>query len=198
MKYLKMLGLAAIAAMGLMAFVGAGTASAGTTKLCTDSACATVYPKGTKISGSLVTGNSATLKSGSTVIATCTKSTVEGSTNAESGSPLSGGVSKLTWEGCNQTTHTVSNGTLDITNIGGTKGTVTGTGNSVTVEIFGTSCTYGTGASTHLGTITSGASPILKINASVPRIAGSSFLCPSSAVWEAEYVLTSPHALYVE
>ncbi len=156
-----------------------------------------VYPKGTKIVASLVTGTSATLTSGGSTIATCTGSTVEGSTNAESGSPLSGGISKLTWESCNQTTHTVANGSLDITNIGKTNGTVTGTGNSVTVGIFGTSCTYGTGAGTHLGTISSGAAPILKINATVPRVAGG-FLCPSSGVWEAEYVVTSPHALYVE
>lgn len=37
MKHLKMLGLAAIATLGLMAFVGAGTASA-STALSTDSA----------------------------------------------------------------------------------------------------------------------------------------------------------------
>jgi hypothetical protein len=69
MKHLKMLSLAAIAALGLMAFLGAGTASA---DLYTDSRKTVKYKTGTTFFASLATGGSSILKSGSIVIATCT------------------------------------------------------------------------------------------------------------------------------
>jgi len=193
MKYLKMLGLAAVAAMALMAF-GAGTASA--TKLCTDSACTTVYAAGTEIKSELVAGTSAALTSGGSTIATCTSSGVAGTTSNKEGATVSGNISSLTWGGCSQTTHTVANGSLEIAWTSGSNGTVTGKNSQVTVQIFGVSCTYGTGEGTHLGSITGGTSPILKITTTVAKTAGG-FLCPSTAGWDAEYVLTSPHALYV-
>ncbi len=197
MKYLKMLGLAAIAAMGLMAFVGAGTASA--TTLFTDSAKTIKYPAGTTIHATLVPGTSAELKSGSTVIATCTGSTVHGRTSNETGTYVSGNIEALNWESCSQTTHTIAKGSLHIDYITGsepTSGTVIGTGNSVTLGIFGTSCTYGTGAGVTLGTLTSGETPVMHINATIPRTAGG-FLCPSTGIWKAEYHVTAPHAVYV-
>jgi hypothetical protein len=195
MKYLKILGLAAVAAMALMAF-GAGTASA--TKLCTDSACTTVYGAKTEIKSELVSGTSARLTSGGSTIATCTGSTVSGKTSNESATWIEGEVASasLTWSGCSQTTHTTAGGTLDIMYTSGTSGEVVGTGFGVTVEIFSVSCTYSAGEGTKLGTITGGASPILKIETTVKKSAGS-FLCPSTAGWDAEYVVTSPHALYV-
>jgi hypothetical protein len=66
----------------------------------------------------------------------------------------------------------------------------------VTLGIFGTSCTYGTGEGTELGTITGGTSPHLTITATIPRIAGG-FLCPSTGVWHATFVVTSPHELHI-
>ncbi|MDQ3726102.1 MAG: hypothetical protein M3335_09510 [Actinomycetota bacterium] len=194
MKYLKMLGLAAIAALGLLAFVGAGTASA--TTLFTDSAKTIKYPKGTTIHGSLVSGTSARLTSGGTEIATCTQTTLQLSTASETGTTINGNVSSWTLGGCNQTTHAVALGAGDIEYTSGSSGKVIGTGNQVTMGIFGTSCTYGTGAGTVLGTLTGGSAPVLKVNTTIPRVAGG-FLCPSSGVWEAEYVITTPHALYV-
>ncbi|MGN6275722.1 MAG: DUF6531 domain-containing protein, partial [Solirubrobacterales bacterium] len=62
--------------------------------------------------------------------------------------------------------------------------------------IFGVSCTYGTGTGTTLGTLKGGEEPLLSISASVPKTAGG-FLCPSTATWSAEYVVTEPHALFV-
>jgi hypothetical protein len=188
MKYLKMFGLAAIAAMGLMAFVGASTASA---DLYTDKAKTIKYKTGTTISATLATGKSASLKSGETTIATCTGGTVHGKTTNETGT-VSGTIESLTWSGCSQTTHTVAKGTLSIS----TAGVVTGKGNSVTLGVFGTSCTYGTGEGTTLGTLVSGETPVLKINANIPRTSGG-FLCPATGTWEAEYIVTTPHALYV-
>ena len=86
MKHLKMLGLAAIAALGLMAFVGAGSASA--TTLFTDKAHTIVYKKGTTIHTTLQPGTSARLgeTSGGT-IATCLKSTTHGVTENKEESP---------------------------------------------------------------------------------------------------------------
>jgi len=194
MKYLKVLGVAAFAATALMAF-GAGTASA--TTLFTDEAKTIAYPSGTTIHATLVPGTSAKLtNTAGETIATCPKSTVHITTSALSGNPLPGVLDKLTWEECSQTTHTVANGSLDVAFTSGTSGTVTGTANQVTIGIFGVSCTYGTGEGTKLGTMTGGAEPKMAINAVVNKTAGG-FLCPSTGIWEAEYVVTTPHALFV-
>ncbi|MDQ3724991.1 MAG: hypothetical protein M3335_03710 [Actinomycetota bacterium] len=194
MKYLKMTALAAIAGLGLLAFAGTGTASA--TQLCTDSACNTVYPSDTTIH--IVTKKAVSIrwKSGSTTIATCSNSTIHITTNQQFSITISANAIAIQFEGCNQTTHTVSNGSFDIKYTSGASGEVTGTGNSVTLGIFGTSCTYGTGAGTKLATLTGGSEPVLAISATVARTAGG-FLCPTNAIWEGEYVIESPHALYV-
>jgi hypothetical protein len=193
MKYLKMLGLAAVAAMALMAF-GAGTASA--TKLCTDTACGTVYAAGTEISGSLV--GSAKLTVGSETVDTCTGSTVAGKTANSEGATVGGAITTLSWSSCTATTHTVALGELEIEKTAKhNEGNVFGKGSQVTVVIFGTTCTYGTGTGTKLGTITGGTEPKMNINAvGLTKTAGG-FLCPTSAGWDAEYVVTKPHALYV-
>ncbi len=188
MKHLKMLGLAAIAALGLLAFIGAGAASA---DLYTDAGKTIKYGTGTTVNASLATGKSAALKTGGTTIATCTGGGVHGTTENETGT-VTGSISSLTWTGCSQTTHTVANGKLSVSS----SGAVTGSGNAVTLGIFGTSCTYGTGAGVTLGTLEGGETPVLKINANIPRTAGG-FLCPSVGTWEAEYIVTEPHALYV-
>jgi hypothetical protein len=196
MKYLKMLGLAAIAAMALMAF-GAGTASA--TTLFTDSAKTVHYAAGTEIQATLTTGTTAILTgSGGEVLDTCSGSEVKGKTATTSGAPLSGGITTLDWKNCTNTTVTIAKGSLSIEFTSGTSGSVSGKENEVTVDgIFGVSCTYGTGSGTKLGTITGGEAPKMKISAvGLTKTAGS-FLCPSSAGWDAEYTVTKPHALYV-
>jgi hypothetical protein len=195
MKHLKMLGLAAIAAMALMAF-GAGTASA--TTLFTDSAKTIHYAKGTSVSGSLTTGTSAILTDGNkNELITCTESTVSGKTTETSGKPLGGPIDQLTFNKCSGTVVVVSKGSLSIEYTSGSNGSVSGSGSEVTVGIFGTSCTYGTGTGTKLGSITGGVEPKLNIAAvNLSKTAGG-FLCPSSAGWDAEYTVTTPHALYV-
>jgi hypothetical protein len=205
MKHLKMLGLAAIAALGLMAFVGAGTASA--TTLSTDAAGNTHYGPGTVIHSTLKPGTSALLKdtSGGT-IATCTESTTKGKledpvveTNGVkfvSGTWVTGALETLTWGGCSQTTDTLANGSLEIMWTSGNSGEVRSKGSKVTLGVFGVSCVYGTGEGTVLGTITGGTAPELAINAKLAKVEGG-FLCPSSGVWTANYIVTEPHALFV-
>jgi hypothetical protein len=193
MKNLQRFGLAVIAVTALMGF-SAGTASA--TKLCTDSACTTVYAAGTEVKAELVAGTSTRLTSGGSTIGTCTSSSVSSKTGNKEGATVSGTISSGSAGGCSQTTHGVALGSLEVAWTSGSNGTVTSKSSQVTVQIFGVSCTYGTGEGTHLGSITGGSAPILKIATTVTKTAGG-FLCPGTAGWDAEYVLTSPHALFV-
>lgn len=193
MKHLKMLGLTAIAALGLLVIVGAGTATA--TKLCTTTdtpSCSMAYPTGTTIKSSLKSGTSARLTdSNSTVIATCTEALVVAKTTNESGAKITGSIEQWTWGGCSQTTDTVSTGSFTTEYISGThKGTTVATGDASTALIFGVSCTYGDGEGTDFSGFGEGSSTTVK------KIAGG-FLCPSTAAWDAEFEITEPHAMFV-
>lgn len=203
MKYLKMLGLAAVSAMAFMAIVGASSASATvactatTTPECTGT---DMYGATTVLHSSLKTGTSAKLTgSGGEVIATCTGSTVKGDQENTGSSTETIGilVTELLWSGCNQTTDTVNPGTLELHWISGThNATVTAKNAEVTVNIFGVSCTYGSGATgLDIGTLIGGTAPELNIAANVTKTAGG-FLCPGTAGWDAEYIVTEPHAVF--
>ncbi|MGN6816508.1 MAG: hypothetical protein ACTHK3_10560 [Solirubrobacterales bacterium] len=199
MKYLKMLGLAAVAAMAVMAFFGASSASA--TVLCTT----TTAPCGTgwhvdKTVGTAI-GSTSLHSTGGALEATCTESssTAEKSTTGSSTTTPVGTVAKagLTWGGCNQITETLEGGELEIHQIAGThNGTVTAKGFKVTVVIGGLSCTFGAGTGIHLGVLTGGDPAILHANAVVNKVAGG-FLCPADSVWEATYQITNHTSVYV-
>jgi hypothetical protein len=194
MKHLRMLGLAAIAALGLMAFVGAGTASA--TTLSTDAAGTVKYGVGTEIHSTLKSGTSAILETTEgTTIATCTTSTVRAAIGVATGVWVSGAINVLNFGGCSQVTVVVARGTLEITKGAGDAGTVVGKGSEVTLELFGVSCIYGTGTGTTLGTIAGGKESELAVNAVLPKISGG-FLCPATGRWTATYIVTAPHALH--
>ena len=161
MKYVKVLGLAAVAAMALMAFLGASTASA--TVLCKTqltSGCAAAgwaYPSGTLISASLEA--SATLETtGGTPIVTCETGLVEGSTTnaGSSADTVDGNLSKLEFGGCTRTVDVLNKGSLEVHWISGTdNGTVTSKSAEVTINTPFGNCVYGTAATgTHIGTIT--------------------------------------------
>ena len=192
MKHLKMLGLAAIAAMALMAFVGAGTASATTLEV-----------KGVKQTGSVAI--KASLKSGTSAILkdkngttndTCTGSTVEGSTSTTTGAEVSGGVTGLTFTGCSHTTHVLSKGSLSVAHTSGTNGTVKSSGAKVTVvsTVFGASATCETGAGTTIGTLTGVAAGQATIHINATTL-NCGILGTSS--WTGTYVVTSPEGLGV-
>ena len=161
------------------------------------------YGQNVVIDSSLITngpdGDAKLTETSGNVIATCTGGTVKGAINNEGGATetVSANISELTWTGCNQTTDTVTNGSLEFHWIEGThNATVTGKGSQVTVQIFGVSCIYSIGSVTHLGTLTGGAAPVLTINTPVTRTSGG-ILCPLTARWDAEYIVTEPHALFV-
>lgn len=203
MRHLKMLGLVVIAAIGLMAFAGAGTASA--TAVCTSTTTpectgADMYGLGTSLHLSLVPGTSLkTTDTSGNVIATCNLSTIlaDQENTGSATETVKYSVTKVTWEGCSQTTDTIALGTLEIHWISGThNGTGTYKGSEWTDMLFGVSCTYGTGTGTTIGTLTGGAAPTLNVETALNKTAGG-FLCPSTIIWEATYLVTEPHAFFV-
>jgi hypothetical protein len=200
MKYVKILALAAVAAGALMAFIGAGTASASVICSTTADPC----PAGQRWTNGITVDLSATtstrltnLANGST-IDTCKGGTVTG----EFTQGTQGGVTtptihtekhELTWTECTFPTKTIKLGTLEIHKIAGTSnGTVTGTGFEVTINtvLFG-SCIYGTGEKLDLGTITEGNPAIFHAETPVKFISGGA-ACPTNTAWDATYAVTSP------
>jgi hypothetical protein len=202
-KYLKMLGLAAVAAAALMAFGGAGTASAD--ELCTAEAVNKMCPEGkliTTLEASLVGSAKLESTTGET-LDTCTYGIFEGTiTNQGTGvDPITGDINTLDWGKtgtlCTFTTDTTVLGTLTATATSGGNGTVTGVGNSVTINtvLFG-SCVYGTGTGIKLGTFTGGSSAKLDISAVVNKTSGG-FACPSTAIWNATYQVTNHSSAFL-
>ena len=210
MKHLKMLGLAAVAAAALTAFLGAGTASANTV-LCETTATSGCAAEGQNwlvggvLDSSLASGGTARLTdtSGFIAIATCTGGTVEGELNRSTTPRGEVTAANVTWSGCSQTTDTLTGGELEIHHIAGThNGTVTATGFAVTVPFGSSTCAYGFTAAKDIGTFVPSANGLdgsLSINVGVNLIAAHSSAsgCPSSGKWIATYTQTTNTALYV-
>jgi hypothetical protein len=205
MKYLKMLGLAALAAVILMTFAGAGTSSA--TALC--STIVDPCPAGQKwgllsiFTFSLKSGTSAKLvgTEGET-LDTCTGSNVEAElTNAGSSTTtVTGKVKSLTWIGCTVTTDTTQLSNLEGHYTSAGNGTLTADGEfkvTINTVLFG-SCVYGVTAGTLLGNVTGGGEKVATFvaNAVAKRLSGSGFACPETSKWTAEYVYTKQTLLY--
>jgi hypothetical protein len=192
MKYIKMLGLAAVSAMALMAF-GAGSASATTLEVATVTQNSSVT-----LSATLASGTSAILETTSGDFQdTCTSSTVGGKTESPfTGTTVSGKVTTLTFSNCTHGTRVKSNGSLSVEHIKNTtNGTVRSTGASVEVDstTFGATLTCTTN-NTHLGTLTGSghAHATMHINA----VVNCGFFAPT-ARWKGTYTVTSPTGLGV-
>lgn len=197
MKYVKMLGLAAVAAMALMAFAGAGTASASVLCSTATNPCTSPYANGTTIEGTLESGTTATLRdTSSSIVNTCTGSSVSGSlTQGNKKEAAKGAVSteNLTWSGCTaEITKTVTPGEIEIDAGTNGNGTVTAKGLVVTQKVSGLSCSYTAGTGITLGSYTESTKTI-NVNVVVNKDSNhSAFLCPSTAVWVAQYLITKP------
>jgi len=208
MRYVKMLALAAVAVGALMAFIGAGTASA--TKICSTTVdpcpAGQHWPTDTTLHFTLVEKGSALLTTteGET-INTCSKSTVTITTTntGSSTETVTGDIKKLVWEGCNFTTTTNNLGALEIHKIAGTSnGTLTvdpqaGKIPEVTINtVFFGSCVYGITSGVSVGDLTEGkgATAIFHANATAHKLSGSNLACPETAKWTATYQLTEPSA----
>jgi hypothetical protein len=204
MKYLKMIGLAAVAAMALTAFAGAGTASAGGV-LCSTATepCTSKWATGTELDFSLKPGTSALLTTTEgTPLNTCTESTVKGDLekNPNTSGNAAGPLTTITFDNCNFTVDTITKGRLEVIEGDGKgNGKVKAYESEITVNtgLFG-SCVFEAGAAgTVLGPTDEGfgTAATLTVNAVVNRKTG---LCPQTAKWVATYILTSPEkTLYV-
>jgi hypothetical protein len=200
MKYLKILGLAAIAAAALMAF--AGTASATTLT----SPKGTIVKTGTTIHA--VSEGHAVLDPPFGTIE-C-NSTVEGTTSNEGGvvggvtQSVTGTISVLNFTGCtNATVSVIKKGTLTITSLGNGNGSLSSSGAEVTVEFIGTHCIFTTN-NTAIGTVTGsgnleGKTATLDISANISRTGGrSGAFCGTTAAWTGSYSVTKPDPLYID
>jgi len=209
MKYAKMLALAAVAAGALMAFLGAGTASASVHCSTTtgDKPCPAGqrWPNKAPIDWSIPAGGTSVLTntagetldscSGSEMIGEITKEGSETEATEES-------VESLTWSGCTFPTTTLETEDVIVDRIAGTSnGTVTtvkkpgggGTAFRVTINtvLFG-SCIYAITSNVSLGDVTEGKPGVLHPKAAAEKSSGSGFACPETAVWTATYVVTKP------
>ncbi len=198
MKYLKILGLAAIAAAALMAFAGAGTATAD--ELCTTTALVnnhcetpiTTIEASQEGSGKLKTTGGATL-------ATCSSGGIHiGEITQGTGvSPIIAHEVAIEFPapgaGCSTTVDQVPGGTGEATEGAGGGTTLTSIGGKVTLELFGVSCVYTTGVGTDLGEVsTSGTISFSKV---VTKSSGGG-LCPASGIWEAAFQMTNHNEIH--
>jgi hypothetical protein len=204
MKHVKMLGLAVVAVVALTALLGAGSASA--TVLCktlpSKGVCGSKYPANTLFSAK-ATG--ATLET-NTENVTCKTSSTAVKNTAESGSPLPGEVTSLSFGECTSS----SNAACTVTSVGtpwtGSVAWTSGGNGTLTVANGGARVSCGFGflqcrfGAKSLSLEIQGGNPAKVIANKVPleMTAEEGFLkCPTEAKWTATYETTSPTALWV-
>jgi hypothetical protein len=193
-KYVKNLTLAAIAAAALMAFLGAGTASA--TQLCTDSGEVCTEYSGT-ITG---TSTNATLATNLANVE-CSDSATTIVANSSTGAPILGEVTGLEFTGCRTEVGLVPC-TVTVKNLpygGSVEGktlTVTDSVGAGAKVVCGTvlSCEFLTKSASL--SITNG-SPTVAVAKEVALSHETGAICPSTATWSATYSVTSPTGLTV-
>jgi hypothetical protein len=216
MKYVKMLGLAVIAASALMAFVGAGSASA--TTLCTngvnasglcETGATTRYPVGTKFLAES-THATLTVTGGATNEVTCKNSSTEveqTSLGNDTGGAVTGKITDLTFTNCvtvggisglacTVTTGSGYTGEMKATDNKG-NGTLTVTSTTSTKVVCGSifSCTYTTAKGGVVLNVTGGAPATFATPAAgVTLTSTGGFGCGSASVWHATYTSKSPDA----
>jgi len=194
MRYLKMLGVVAVATMALAVF--AGTALA--TELYSG---ATTLKAGTSINATLSGTNTLTSTEG-TILDTCTGGELAGKTTNSGSSTETVKIvleaTKITWGGCTNVTSTLQGAEVEWHWLSALlHGTLTIKGLSITIQIppFGT-CVFTDGTGTTLGTLTGSTTgnAVLDVNAVLTKSSG---LCASTAKWTGTYKVTSPTPLHV-
>lgn len=205
MKYLKILGLVAIAAAALMAFASAGTASA-TELTCTNAEHIEVMCSVGTVIHAVNEGRIIWHPPFGAI--ECSESTIEGSTTNTGGGTetIKVSISTISWGSCNATITVLRKGSLEIHTKGtsATEGTVTSTGTEVTTEFIGTHCIYNTNG-TDIGTLTGSTAPTINgrtatidLEATIPRTGGrSGAFCGSTAQWTGAYEIDKPDWLGV-
>jgi hypothetical protein len=199
MKYLKMLGLLAIAAAALTAFAGTASASTLTSPTGTAATSLTMTAGATSVDFAFVT-------------VTCQSSHVTGSVTSQGASQtVKANITAFTFSNCNYPVHVKKFGSLELHAVTKTaphatcavnycNGTLTSSGTEVEITTSIGSCVFTT-TNTSLGTVTgtdtTGGNAKLDIQASIPRTGGS-FLCGASYTWTGSYNVTSPATLWID
>ena len=193
MKYMKMLGLLAVAAAALMAF--AATASA-----------TTVTSNGSSYTGTIEAESEGATTLDGVADITCNNSTVKGSIASHGDTVTAEGPieeEKLTFTSCNQHVTVESEGSLIAHATSNGNGTLTSNGAAVVVVItsLGLTCEFTT-SNTDIGTLTgsktTGGHATLDIESSAIPRTGGSFFCGSSAKWTGSYTVTAPSSLNLD
>jgi hypothetical protein len=201
--------LCAMSAAAIVVTALVGTTSASATSLCKEKAevcpAASVYPAGTKIKARLKEGTEAVLESSLGTIR-CKGSTAAGETTEESGSPLMGTQTSMTFSECVFQKSTVCTVTIEHlpwlvegTEIEPGNGFVTissgGTGTPQAHVVCGSfvNCTWGEEKITLDG---EGGSPAIERLLKVALVKISGFLCPTSTAASAEYEITEPQPVF--
>jgi len=206
MKYLKMLVLAAAAAMTMVAALGTGSAPAAV--LCTEWAnpcpAAKKHGVGTTLSSSLDAGSSAVFRDtfGNTLL-TCTGATMTAKvTNAGgAGVPVTGDIEAVGFTGCGATFGVLKTGVFELHHVGPeTNGRTTIKDTKVTLVTLGQSCIYSAGGWTNVGLWTSAKlveSPTQDFSA-ILFLEEGGLACPAHVIWEAKYVVTMPKPIWLK
>lgn len=208
MRLIKMFGLTAIAAVAAMAFIGASSASATSTALCTSDAslvCA---------AGNVYTGHIEGLAVNPELLSSITNVTCEHSVILGNALGLVTGGSQVTHlelidftgncktsSGTACTVTTTALGLVDLLKTAPNLGTATSLNSKVKVVCgFFINCTFGgtpelhvVGSTLPLNT-TSSLGALTANKASLSREGG---ICPSTSEWDAKYTIQLPHELFV-
>jgi hypothetical protein len=203
MKFLKMLGLAALAALVVAAFAGAGSASAVVLCKTKTTPCTSKWAKGTQLEFSIRAGTSALWQTtGGASMKTCTSGKIKGEITNEGSAAENVRIknTEVSWTNCTVPTVTVKSGELEIQGITGTEnGTIVlKNAEFTTNDVFFGDCTYGSGAGAAIGTLTASSTGdvIMDINGRLAPVGGA---CCPDVVWIEEFTLTVPKetAMYV-
>jgi hypothetical protein len=203
MKYVKILGLLAVAAAALMAFAGTASATRVTSPTGTTYGTGSANPIHASAEGHAVLHNPiAKIECGSTVNGHL--SVNPGPTHAGPPvvtTPASGPITSLSFENCTNGWHVTVNagGTLEVASLGKEyKGTVYSVGATVTSTRFGIECRYATTETTKIGTLNGGSPAKMVIEANIPFHGGSGLCGSGATAWTGTYKVTTPSSLFVD
>jgi hypothetical protein len=192
MKYVKMLGLLAVAATAVMAFAAE-----------TAPAAVVTSPKGTTYTSTIKAASEKQVEIvGPLNIKLQCQSGFEGKIEKHgAGVTAAGNITNLTFTECAESygVKVLSNGSLEFHVTGGGNGTVTSSGAEITVITpLGFNCIYKTSA-TDIGTLTgsstTGKTATLDVHAfALPRTGHSAF-CGGSGEWNGSYLINTPDFL---
>jgi hypothetical protein len=185
MKYFKMIGLTAVAAVVAMAFIGASSASATTLCLKNELPCT-----GENLKSELNGVSTDSKFTGGLFTQTCKNNKMHATVNNTAGEGAATATAELTFNTectpCKSVKATVESATLQISK-GTMNGVITGTGHAVFSECsFGAECQFG-GTNVTLSAEGSETNARILANVKLKLEKGSALVCGSEGTWTATY-----------